>query len=151
MTHSRADTVTGVTQTARPLVRMPLKVRFHECDPQGVVFNAHYLAYADMASFECLTVLFGSIAEVHRMGVDLVVAESNVRYLAACRFQDELLVDSYVGRVGKTSLVLRFDMYRAGEPVAAVVNRYVWVDPQSLRPTRPPDAVRHAFTAYLPG
>lgn len=129
---------------------MPLKVRFHECDPQGVVFNAHYLAYADMASFECLNALFGSIAEVHRMGVDLVVAESNVRYLAACRFQDELLVDSFVGQIGTTSLVLRFDMYRAGEPVAAVVNRYVWVDPTSLRPTQPPDAVRNAFAAYLP-
>jgi acyl-CoA thioester hydrolase len=140
-----------MTETARPVVRMPLKVRFHECDPQGVVFNAHYLAYADMASFECLNVLFGSVAELHRMGVDMVVAESNVRYLAACRFEDELLIDSYVDRIGNTSLVLRFDMGRAGEPVAEVVNRYVWVNSQSLRPTPPPDAVRHAFVAYQRG
>lgn len=129
---------------------MPLKVRFHECDPQGVVFNAHYLAYADMASFECLNVLFGSLAELHRMGVDMVVAESNVRYLAACRFDDELMVDSYVDRIGNTSLVLRFDIRRADQPVAEVVNRYVWVDSQSLRPARPPEAVRDAFAPYQP-
>ena len=43
-----------------PIVAMPLRVRYHECDQQGVVFNAHYLAYADMASLECSSVLFGS-------------------------------------------------------------------------------------------
>jgi acyl-CoA thioesterase FadM len=35
----------------------------------------------------------------------MVVAESNVRYLVACRFEDELLIDSYVDRIGNTSLV----------------------------------------------
>lgn len=127
---------------------MPLKVRFHECDPQGVVFNAHYLAYADMASFECLDTLFGSYAELHQMGVDLVVAESNIRYRAACRYPDELVVDSYVERIGNTSLALRFDIRKADEPVVQVVNRYVWVDTESLRPTPPPAEVRDAFARY---
>jgi acyl-CoA thioester hydrolase len=81
----------------------------------------------------------------------MVVAESNVRYLVARRFEDELLIDSYVDRIGNTSLVLRFDMGRGGEPVAEVVNRYVWVDSQSLRPTPRPEAVRHAFAAYQRG
>lgn len=127
---------------------MPLKVRFHECDAQGVVFNAHYLAYADMASFECLNALFGSYAALHELGVDMVVAESSVRYRAACRFEDELLIDSYVDRIGDTSLVLRFDVRREGEQVTEVVNRYVWVDTTSMRPTRPPDAVREAFSPF---
>jgi acyl-CoA thioester hydrolase len=138
-----------VTTGSRSVVRMPLKVRYHECDQQGVVFNAHYLAYADMASFECLNTLFGSHAELHEHGVDLVVAESNVRYLAASRFEDELAVDTFVDRVGNTSLVLRFEIRRAAEPVAEVVNRYVWVDTRELRPTPPPASVRDAFVRYL--
>lgn len=137
-----------MTETARPLVRMPLTVRFHECDPQGVVFNANYLAYADMASFECLRALLGSTSELHRQGVDFVVAESTVRYLSPCRFEDELTVEATVDRVGITSLTLRFTMTRATEPVAEVINRYVWVDPHSLRPTQPPEPIRQAFTAY---
>jgi DNA polymerase (family 10) len=32
--------------------RHPLRVRFHECDPQGIVFNANFLAYADIAITE---------------------------------------------------------------------------------------------------
>jgi acyl-CoA thioester hydrolase len=130
-------------------VRMPLKVRYHECDQQGVVFNAHYLAYADMASFECVNTLFGSHGVLREQGVDLVVAESNVRYLAAGRFEDELAVDVFVERVGNTSLVLRYEMGRAGGPVAVVTNRYVWVDTRNLRPTAPPRQVRDAFAGYL--
>lgn len=133
---------------AGPVVRMPLRVRYHECDPQGVVFNAHYLAYADMASFECLKALLGSHATLRDRGIDLVVAESNVRYLAACHFDDELVVEVVVGRVGTTSLVLRFDIRRGRDLVATVTNRYVWVSIQALRPTAPPGDVRDAFTRF---
>lgn len=129
---------------------MPLKVRYHECDQQGVVFNANYLAYADMASFECLNTLFGSHAALRDLGVDLVVAESNLRYLAPCRFEDDLTVDTFVERVGNTSLVLRFALQKAGEPATEVTNRYVWVDTQTLRPTAPPAEVRDAFTPFRP-
>ncbi|MGH3467321.1 MAG: acyl-CoA thioesterase [Thermocrispum sp.] len=135
--------------TAQPITSMPVKVRFHECDPQGVVFNAHYLAFADMASFECLNTLFGSYHALHAFGVDLVVAEATVRFRAACRFEDELRVDCYVDRVGTTSLGLRFDVRRGDEQAAEVLNRYVWVDTEQLRPRRPPPEVREAFERFL--
>jgi acyl-CoA thioester hydrolase len=139
-----------MTTGAEPITRMPLRVRYHECDQQGVVFNAHYLAYADMASFECLKALFGTYAELHDRGVDLVVAESNIRYLAPARFDEDLVVESYTERVGNTSLVLRFEVERDLEPVCTVVNRYVWVSTQNLRPTPPPDDVRAAFARFAP-
>ncbi|RZQ65762.1 acyl-CoA thioesterase [Amycolatopsis suaedae] len=128
-----------------PLVRMPLRVRFHECDPQSVVFNAHYLAYADMASFECLRELFGSHAAVTARGVDLVVAESNLRYHLPCRFDDELVVEVFTERVGRSSLVLRFAVRRGDELATEVINRYVWVSTETMRPVTPPDDIRAAF------
>ena len=41
-------------------------VRYGECDQQGVVFNAHYLAYVDDALDQWLRVLFpdGYVDEV---------------------------------------------------------------------------------------
>ena len=39
--------------------RHPLRVRYHECDPQGHVFNANYLAYADIAVTELYREAFG--------------------------------------------------------------------------------------------
>lgn len=127
------------------LVKMPLRVRFHECDPQGVVFHAHYLAYADMASFEMFRELFGHYQAVLDRGFDMVVAESNVRYLAPCRYDDALEVSVFVDRVGKTSLVLRYEIHNEGVLAAEVVNRYVWVSRESMRPALPPEDIRAAF------
>lgn len=136
--------------SAPMITAMSLKVRFHECDPQGVVFNANYLAWADMASFECLNTLFGSYDAMHAHGVDFVVAEANVRFRASCRFEDQLRIDCFVDRIGVTSIVLRFDMRRGEQQVAEVLNRYVWVDPKLLRPKQPPPAVREAFEQFTP-
>ncbi|QGK69139.1 YbgC/FadM family acyl-CoA thioesterase [Allosaccharopolyspora coralli] len=131
-----------------PIVRMPLRVRYHECDQQGIVFHAHYLAYADMASFEVFKALFGSHAVLLERGVDVVVAESTVRYLAPCRFDDDLSVEPHVERLGTTSLALRYEIRRDGTLAAEVTNRYVWVDPEALRPTAPPGDVRDAFREF---
>lgn len=137
-----------MSEDAEPIVRMPVRVRFHECDPQGVVFNAHYLAYADMASFETIKELFGSHSHLVKRGIDLVVAESTLRYRGACRFDEDLSVDTYVDRVGTASLVLRFDITRAGELVTEVINRYVWVGAENLQPVRPPEDVSEAFQRF---
>lgn len=130
-----------------PVVAMPLEVRFHECDPQGIVFNAHYMAYVDMASFEVVRELFGSHAQLLELGVDMVVAESRLRYHAPSRFQDELVVRMTVDHVGTTSMVLGFDVRRGDELVVDGENRYVWVDRETMRPAVPPDAVRTALLA----
>jgi acyl-CoA thioester hydrolase len=130
---------------SNPLVKMPLRVRFHECDPQNVVFHAHYLAYADMASFEVFRELLGGYQAVLDRGFDMVVAESTVRYLAPCRFDDELVVSAYVERVGNTSLVLRYDIHNGDVPATEVVNRYVWLDRATMRPARPPEDLRAPF------
>jgi acyl-CoA thioester hydrolase len=140
-----------VTKEAEPVVSMPLRVRYHECDAQGIVFNAHYLAYADMASFECLKALFGTVTYAGERGVDLVVAESVIRYLAACRFDDDLAVEVFVDRVGTTSLVLRYAMRRGQDLVAEVTNRYVWIGTQTLRPEAPPPDIRDAFARRTVG
>jgi acyl-CoA thioester hydrolase len=89
-----------------PVVCMPLRVRYQECDGQGIVFNANYLAYVDMASFEVEKALFGSHADFLAHRVDVVVAEANLRYLAPCRFEGDLVVSAFVGHLGTTSLIL---------------------------------------------
>lgn len=130
-------------------VRFGLRVRFHECDPQGVVFNAHYLAYADIASFELWRALCGSYATVREHGVDSVVVASQTRHLAAARFDDELDVAIAVARIGTTSYELATAISRAGELLAEVRVHYVFVDPETGAKTVPPAAVR-AFLEAAP-
>ena len=128
---------------------MPLRVRYHECDGQKIVFNAWYLAYADIALTEAARELFGSYDALHEQGADVVVAEANVRYLGSAGFDDELVIDVWTKSFGNTSMVLRFDVNKNGALVTQVTSRYVWVDPQTLKPKAPPTNIREAFVAHL--
>ncbi|HUR75043.1 MAG TPA: thioesterase family protein [Sporichthya sp.] len=140
--------------TAEPIIRMPLRVRYHECDGQKIVFNAWYLAYADIALTEAARALFGSYDELAARGADVVVAEANVRYLGSAGFDDELLIDVWTQHLGNTSMILRFDVTKPAPDGSAVLitqvtSRYVWVDTETLTPKAPPTEVRAAFAAHL--
>lgn len=136
---------------SEPIVRMPLRVRYHECDPQGIVFNANYLAYWDMASFEFFREIFGSYDNLLARRVDAVVAESNLRYRAPSRFDEELVVEVTLDHLGTTSFVLGFTIVRDGETVTSGTNRYVFVNSETLEKATPPDDVREKLAARMTG
>lgn len=138
-----------MSERTEPVVRMPVRVRFHECDPQGIVFNAHYLAYFDMACFEFWKAICGAYANVLETGVDTVVAESNLRYLAPARFDDDLVVGVVLDQLGRTSLILGFEVYRGDTLVAAGTNRYVFVDADTFAKTPPPEALRAQLAPFV--
>ncbi|RSM79927.1 acyl-CoA thioesterase [Amycolatopsis sp. WAC 01375] len=139
-----------MTEPRKPIVEMPLRVRYHECDGQGIVFNANYLAYVDMAMFEVEKALFGSHEAALDSGVDVVVAESNLRYRAPCRYDDELVVAVYLNHLGTTSLIIDFEISRGGDLCTEVKTRYVFVDPTTLKKAAPPASVRKVYAALLP-
>jgi acyl-CoA thioester hydrolase len=138
-----------VTAPRRPIAEMPLRVRYHECDGQGIVFNAHYLAYVDMCSFEAEKALFGSHDAFLAHGTDIVVAEANVKFRAPARYDEDLVVSQYLNHLGTTSLLFDFEIHRGETLVAAAAVRYVFIDPATQRPAAPPEAVRTVYAALL--
>ena len=115
--------------------RHPIRVRYNECDPQGHVFNANYLAYFDLAMTELWRDLGGYTAMIDD-GVDMVVAEANMRYLASLGFDDEadLIVRSV--SLGNTSMTSELAIERGGETVAEGTLRHVFVDQRHAEPRR---------------
>ena len=129
--------------------RHPLRVRFHECDPQGVVFNANFLAYADITVTELYREAFGSWqAAMDEGGIDMVVAEANVRYLAPLRFDEEVELVASVTRIGTTATTTLVAVEREGEPVAEVTLRHVVVDPETRAKAPIPNALRAGLERY---
>ena len=129
--------------------RYRLRVRYHECDPQGVVFNAHYLAYADIAITELYRDAFGGWqAPMDDHGIDMVVAAASINYRAPLRFDEEFDLVAALIRIGETSTTTRVEMERDGEGVADVEVRHVVVDATSRRKASIPGPVREALQAY---
>jgi acyl-CoA thioester hydrolase len=128
-----------------------LRVRYVECDMQGHVFNGHYLTWFDIAHTEALRAATGrSYAElVQQHGVDFVVAESGVRYLAPAHFDDLLEVAVTFEPLTRSSLMSRFTIVRDGVAVATGFLRHVCVDAESHAKAPWPDAFRAALAPYV--
>ena len=106
--------------------RFRQRVRYHECDPQGVVFNAWYLAYFEIG----LTELWREVGGYESMisdGTDMVVAEATLGYRAPLRFDDEFDVVLTVSRLGDTSMTTQFALERDGEVMTEGELRHVFV------------------------
>jgi acyl-CoA thioester hydrolase len=127
----------------------PLRVRYGECDAQGVVFNSHYLAYFDISITELWRAAFGSYQSALERGWDVMVAEANLRYLKPARFDDELRMAIAISRLGTTSLHVSNRAWRGDELLVECTMRYVWVDAATYAKTPIPDAAREAFAAWV--
>lgn len=119
-----------------------LRVRYSECDQQGVVFNGHYLFYYDVALNELWRDRVGLYHEMVDRGVDVVVAEANIRFRAAARFDDLLDIAMPVKHLGTTSLIIQPE-FRVGDRVIADGEiRHVFVDPATLVKKAMPEEIR---------
>jgi acyl-CoA thioester hydrolase len=124
-----------------------LRVRFGECDPQGVVFNANYLVYFDVAFTELWRERLGGYIEMIDRGVDVMLVQSNIGYRKPARADDELDVRLRVVSLGTTSLALGVGVERDGELLVEAELHYVFVDAASLMKTEIPVEIRAALSA----
>ena len=127
--------------------RHRLRVRYSECDPQGVVFNANYLAYFDLTMTELWRELGGYQAMVDA-GVDMVVAEARVRYRAPLRFDDEFEARVTVTNLGETSMSAALELARDGETAAEGDLRYVFIETGGGAKQPIPDRIRDRLASY---
>ncbi|HKH23619.1 MAG TPA: thioesterase family protein [Solirubrobacterales bacterium] len=128
--------------------RHTLRVRYNECDPQGVVFNANYLTYFDLTMTELWRELGGYQAMVES-GVDMVVAEVRLRYLAPLRFDDQFEAVVRIARLSETSMGVEIELVRADQTIAEGELRYVFIETGGGAKQPIPDPIRDRLSAYL--
>jgi acyl-CoA thioester hydrolase len=127
-----------------------VRVRFNECDPQGVVFYANYLMYVDVAMTEFWREVAGGYAAMVGSGTDVMVAEANVRYRESARFDDEIDVRMWVTRLGTTSVVSGFALERVADGALLVEGelRQVFVDGTSYEKRDMPERIREGLARF---
>jgi acyl-CoA thioester hydrolase len=125
-----------------------LRVRYGECDPQGIVFNANYLLYFDVAFTELWREAIGPWQGMVERGVDAVVAEANARFRAPARYDDVLHLRVRITRLGDTSLTTEIDVLRDGEVLVEGRLRHVFVDTSTWRKTEIPGWIAEGLRPY---
>jgi acyl-CoA thioester hydrolase len=128
---------------------MQLRIRYGECDAQGVVFNANWFAFFDVVLTEAWREAIGPYTEMIESGTDLVVAEASARYLGAARFDELVDFEWRINRLGTTGMSTRIDASVDGRPVAEGHMRHVFIEPATKEKKPMPDDIRRAFEPYV--
>jgi acyl-CoA thioester hydrolase len=126
-----------------------LRVRYGECDAQGIVFNANFLAYVDIVVTEIWRESMGSYDALPATGVDTVVGEANLRFRAPGRFDDVLTIEAGFDGLGTTSTTLKLWFRRNDDLLCDADVRYVFVSVETWEKSPIPAEVRTALEPFL--
>ena len=125
-----------------------IRVRYSECDQQGVVFNGHYLFYYDVAVTELWREAMGTWSEMVGAGYDLMVAEVRLAYRDGARFDEIIDIELRVARLGVTSMVINAVFRVEGRLIAEGEMRHVFIDPATRTKKEMSPAIRAALQPY---
>jgi len=121
------------------------KIRYSDCDPQGIVFNGNYARYWDDALTDWFDEAGLGGAELGDSGVDVVAARIEMDFKASAGLGDTIETRIEVERFGNTSMTVAFTTSRLsdGEVVTDGREVVVFVDPATFQPTPVPDEIKH--------
>ncbi|MGH2960329.1 MAG: acyl-CoA thioesterase [Solirubrobacterales bacterium] len=128
-----------------------LRVRYSECDAQGIVFNARWFEYFDVAMTEFWREAVGGYQHLPvKFGVETVVAETGARFRGAGRFDEVIEFAIMIPRIGTSSMRAEIVALRDGQPLVEGLIEYVFVDAREMTPVEIPDGVRAMLPTPAP-
>ena len=93
------------------IYKLQMTVRDYECDVEGIVNNANYLHYMEHTRHQFLLSKGISFIELHKRGIDAVVARVNMQYKASLTPDVDFLSCLNVVKEG-VKYVFTQDIYR---------------------------------------
>lgn len=108
--------------------RVEVQMRFADTDALGHVNNGSFIVYAETGRLEFLRIL-GSAAR------SLILAHLSIDFRRQIHFGEAIVVETWVERVGTTSVTLGQTILADGELAAAVRSVVVSFDYDAQRPT----------------
>jgi len=115
-----------------------LRVRYAECDPQGVAHHGVYAAWLEYARTELLKTQGVSYRDLETAGVFFVVARMSMRFRRPARYDDEVEVVVHAIRSAGVKVDHRYEVRRDGDLLATAETTLACVDRDgALRPVPP--------------
>ncbi|MAN93774.1 MAG: acyl-CoA thioesterase [SAR202 cluster bacterium] len=128
-----------------------VRVRWMECDAQGIVYNGAYLGYLEIGQAEYYRNLGFAIYIIPQSGYfDFAVVKSTQEFKAPAKVDEIIELHVRVSKIGNTSLTLNLEIYPEGSArlLTSIETVYVGYDAatESSRPV--PDAIRQLVTRF---
>ena len=128
-----------------------LRVRWRECDVQGIAYYGSYIDFIDVAQaeyFRNLEILTHNTES--RKLFDLAAVKVTLEYKSPAKIDDLIDVHIRVHKMGFTSIAKRWEIYRSGTNKLLATGETISVNYESVSgESRPlPDEIRRDIEAY---
>lgn len=130
--------------------RIPLRIRYNECDPAGIVFFANWFTYGYVAMDDFfqleLGIDFHHLHEARRTGTGAVHVEAD--YFAPGLAGEQITITPLVARIGGGSYSLTIHMHRGEQELVRLRTVTATTNLDTRRGIPIPDDLRAALAAY---
>ncbi len=122
-----------------------VEVRYAETDQMGHVHHGNYVTWFELARTHLCALSGIPYAEVEATGFLMVVTAVEIRYRQPARYGETVGVSAWIERLGSRLTRFNYEVRRDGELLATGATEHVWVERESRRFCRIPEALRLPF------
>ena len=132
------------------------RVRFHHCDPAGIVFYPQFFYLLHEVQEDFLAHIGFPEHELIASGVGLPIVDLKTQFIAMCRNGEQLTMTLTLSRIGGASLGMHYEIHGAAPSATEAGTLRLKADGVVVYSTLPhgkamaiPDALRSALLPYL--
>ncbi len=92
------------------------QVRFHHCDPAGIVFYPQYFYLLHEAQEDFLAHIGHPEHGLIASGVGVPIVDLKTEFLGMCRYGDEIDISLGLTRIGNASIGMRYEIHSCSPP-----------------------------------
>lgn len=124
-----------------------LRVRYAETDQMGVVYYANYLVWMELGRVEYCRAAGLRYKELEAQdGVLLAVVDAHCRYLHPARYDEEIVVQTWIARANPRMVEFHYRICEAesSRELASGETRHIFLGPD-MKPVKLPEKYRPLF------
>jgi acyl-CoA thioester hydrolase len=117
-----------------------LRVRYAETDQMGVVYYANHFVWMEVGRVDLCKACGFNYRDMERDdGIFLAVAEANCRYKSPARFDDDVIVKTWIEDANTRIVIFNYEMRVEADArlLATGMTRHVFVNSQMQRARMP--------------
>ncbi len=127
----------------------PKKIRFHHCDPAGIVFYPQFFYLLHEAQEDFFAHI--GFAEHHMIngGYGVPIVDLKTQFLGMCRNGDDVDITLALSKLGNSSIGMEYEILGSGQVKLRASGVVVYSKVPDGKPVRLPDDLRAALLPYL--
>lgn len=114
-----------------------VSVRYAETDMMGVVYHGSYLPWLEIGRTALLKNHGLPYRELEAEGFFLPVLEVGVKYLRPAKYDDTVIITTFLREKPSLRIRMEYDLHRDGEKLATAFTLHAFID-RAGKPVRPP-------------